>query len=46
MIDQYGDYWLEVNYLDDNGEPAFNTLKLETGTYSLIEADTYEVLSE
>jgi len=46
LIDEYGDYWLEVNYLNEESEPEFHTLKLEPGTFDTIEADEYQVLCE
>ena len=46
MVAEDGGYWLEVNYMTATGEPAFNTLKLEAGTFALVETEPYRVLSE
>ena len=46
MVDNLGAYWLEVNYMNTEGFPIFNTLKLEQGTFDLIKTDNYEILSE
>lgn len=45
MIDADGCYWLEVNYMSD-GEPSFNTLKVEPGTFALVDTEPYQVFSE
>ena len=46
MIDVDFGYWLEVNYINDHGQPEFNTIKLEPNTFSLIETEPYETLTE
>lgn len=46
MIDEEGCYWLEVNYMTDEGEPAFHTLKLEIDTFALVETEPYWIFSE
>ena len=46
MIDEYGEYWLEVNLMDDFGEPAFHTIKIDKGSYEKVEFEPYQVLTE
>lgn len=46
QIDSYGDYWLEINTLDPEGELQQSTLKLETASFKLLPADSYLVLDE
>ncbi|NOH97746.1 hypothetical protein [Vibrio sp. 99-70-13A1] len=45
-IDEFGKVWLEVNLINDMGEPEFHTVALDTGTYLTINTDSYEVLNE
>ncbi|REL26488.1 hypothetical protein DXX93_07760 [Thalassotalea euphylliae] len=46
MVDEYGDYWLEVNLIDDSGEPAFHTIKIDQDSYEQVEFEPYQVLTE
>ncbi|GAB6261205.1 hypothetical protein PSSHI_14480 [Photobacterium sp. R1] len=42
-IDEEDQIWLEVNDLDQDGEPAFHTLKLDEGTYQKIDYEEYRI---
>ncbi|RJG48420.1 hypothetical protein [Motilimonas pumila] len=44
QIDEFGELWIEVNSINDKGSPRFETLKLDSGTYALIENEPYQVL--
>ncbi|REL29861.1 hypothetical protein [Thalassotalea euphylliae] len=46
MIDEYNELWLEINFVDEEGEPAFHTLKLDSGSYEKVEFESYSVLTE
>ena len=46
MIDEFSDYWLEVNYINDKGLPEFHTIKLEPNTFVLVETEPYEIITE
>ncbi|WP_448552806.1 hypothetical protein [Thalassotalea montiporae] len=46
MIDEYNELWLEINFVDEEGEPAFHTLKLDDGSYAEVEFESYSVLTE
>lgn len=45
QVDEYGELWLEVNTLDCDGEPVFETLKLDEGSYRKVPFEPYEVIS-
>ena len=46
MIDEFGELWIEINVVDELGEPAFHTLKLDSGSYEKIEFEAYSVIIE
>ena len=43
-IDEYGQLWVEVNFVNAEGEPEFHTIAIDEGTYERVEFDSYEVL--
>ncbi|MEZ8067511.1 hypothetical protein [Vibrio sp. FF145] len=45
-IDEFGKIWLEVNLVNDAGDPEFHTIALDQGTYLKIDTECYEVLDE
>jgi len=45
QIDEFGELWIEVNSISD-GQPVFETLKIDSGTYRKINTDAYLALSE
>ncbi|MFA0570550.1 hypothetical protein ACFFUS_00005 [Vibrio gallaecicus] len=45
-VDEYGKVWLEVNLVNDTGEPEFHTIALDEGTYLKVSAESYEALDE
>ncbi|AQS38660.1 hypothetical protein Sps_03533 [Shewanella psychrophila] len=44
LIDEFDYTWVEMNFINDDGEPEFHTIKLDEGTYERVEFDTYPVL--
>ncbi len=44
MIDEFGAYWIELNYMDEKGLPVFHTIKIEHGTYAFVETEKYKVI--
>ena len=45
-IDEYARVWLEINLVNDLGEPEFHTIALDEGTYFKVSDEPYEVLDE
>ncbi|TMN44682.1 hypothetical protein [Pseudoalteromonas sp. S2755] len=46
QIDEFGELWIEVNFIDSDSSPKFETLKIGPGTYSKVESEPYLVLVE
>lgn len=46
QIDEFGELWVEVNSIDNQGYPKFETLKIDSGTYTKVKSEPYQVLSE
>lgn len=46
QIDEFGELWIEINSIDNEGMPVFETLKIDQGTYTEIESEPYQVLVE
>ena len=44
LIDEFDHTWVEVNFINNDVEPEFHTIKLDEGTYQRVEFDTYRVL--
>ncbi|WP_206064477.1 hypothetical protein [Neptunomonas sp. XY-337] len=44
MIDEFDGHWIEVNFVNNEGEAEFHTLKIDADTCCYIEDDTYSVL--
>lgn len=44
QIDDYGQIWLELNFVNDAGEAEFHTLVIDPGTYRKVAYDAYEIL--
>lgn len=43
-IDEYGKYWLEINFIRDNHTPEFHTIAIDEGTFTKISFEEYVVL--
>lgn len=42
--DEYDQTWVEVNFINDDGESEFHTIMIDEGTYVKVEFDNYHVL--
>ena len=42
-IDEEKQIWVEVNFLNGQGDEEFHTLKLDEGTYQKIDYDVYPI---
>ncbi|MCV2885606.1 hypothetical protein OE749_12975 [Aestuariibacter sp. AA17] len=45
-IDEHGQHWLEVNFVNDDGEAEFHTIVVDEGTYERVEHENYHVLTQ
>ncbi|MFC0119859.1 hypothetical protein [Pseudoalteromonas xiamenensis] len=43
-IDEHDNIWVEVQFMNDDGEPEFHTIVVDEGTFEKIECDDYVVL--
>ena len=43
-IDEYNQYWVAINFMQANHQPAFHTLVIEEGTFTKIPFEEYTVL--
>ena len=46
QVDEYGEFWVEVNSINEDGCPKFETLKIDSGTYDKVSSEPYEMLAE
>ncbi|MEM9424474.1 MAG: hypothetical protein AAF975_06780 [Spirochaetota bacterium] len=44
-VDPYGKLWLEVNFINEDGEEEFHTIALDEGTYRKIDFERYKIFS-
>lgn len=42
-MDEEKQIWVEVNFINEQGDEEFHTLKLDEGTYQKIDYDTYPI---
>ena len=43
-IDEYNHHWVEINFMQDNQQPAFHTIVIDEGTFTKIPFEEYDVL--
>ncbi|MDA0118193.1 MULTISPECIES: hypothetical protein [Vibrio] len=46
LIDEYGHVWLEVNFINTQGEAEFHTIQIDEGTYEKVGVDPYQALAQ
>ncbi|NRF24196.1 hypothetical protein HRJ45_02725 [Vibrio coralliilyticus] len=46
LIDEYDQVWLEVNFINSEGEAEFHTIKVDQGTYNKVDFDRYQALDK
>ncbi len=46
LIDEYDQVWLEVNFINCEGEAEFHTIKIDEGTYNKVDFDRYQALDK
>ena len=46
MIDEYQQYWIEIQRMGPTGKPEFHTLRIDKFTFNRIDCDPYEIEDE